>query len=140
MAYPVSVMIGIRTGGVFSAPKDVEDIKARIKKLVETGEKEEDTDLAYSIPSCRVPEAAVSQELSGSKGSYVVFAGVFNYWGFERSSGFAKILSEEFGTEVMIMSWDESTEAVDCQAYRRGQPLKESDEDIISGIMRRVCE
>ncbi len=45
MGYYVSNIIGIRTGGVFSGEKDIDDIKKRIKKIVlemrEESEKEE---------------------------------------------------------------------------------------------------
>jgi hypothetical protein len=134
MGYYVSTMIGIRAGGVFSGKTDTEDMKQRVAKVIkEMRDTDNDPDIEDDPSHC------MSVELEAHKGSYVVLAGVFNYWTFDRSSEFAKKLSGEFGTEIMIMSWDEENDTVQCQVYFRGKPLFEVNENPIGLILRRVC-
>jgi len=78
------------------------------------------------------------KELAGSKGSYIVLAGVFNYWSFEAAEQFAKQLSEEFGTHAMLMSWDEEQNVIKSDVYLEGKSIREIDEDSISSALRRV--
>ena len=132
MGHYVSNMIGIRSGGVFSGRTDMPDIYSRISKIVkEMDEGEFPTDID-DIPLC------ISNELIAHKGSYVVIAGVFNYWGLNSAGEFAKALSAEFGTEVMYMSWDEERDVVFCQIYLAGKPILENTEDPIRQILRRI--
>lgn len=94
-------MIGIRTGGVFSGKSDVDDMKTRIKKIIlEMRESDNDPDMGSKDGD---PSHCMSLELEAHKGSYVVTAGVFNYWSFGQASEFVKKLSDEFGTNVMHM-------------------------------------
>lgn len=133
MSYHVSNMFGIRTGGVFSGNTDIDDLKKRVTKIIaEMRETEFNPDIADDPSHC------MSSELKAHKGSYVVIAGVFNYWAFDRSSEFAKRLSKEFGREVMHMCWDEVNNQVQCQVYLDGRSLFEFAENPIERILRRV--
>jgi len=78
------------------------------------------------------------KELVGSKGSYIVLAGVFNYWTFNVVEQFAKRLSQEFGTYVMLMSWDEEQDIIKSDVYLGGKSIRENNEDPISSALRRV--
>jgi len=132
MGYYVTNIIGMRTGGIFSDPKDVEDIKQRIANIIiEMADKAE----AHSI-SVRQLDYCMSQELSGPKGSYVILAGVFNYWTFDRSSVFSQRLSKEFGSEVIHFCWDEETNQVDWQIWLDGNPLFEEAENAEGSLIR----
>lgn len=137
MGYYISHMIGIRTGGVFSGSADTEDIKDRIKKIVlEMRETDDYPDLGGEDGD---PSHCMSKELEAHKGSYVVIAGVFNYWNFETASTFVKRLSEEFGTEVMHMAWNEVSNNVQCQIWFDGNPLFEVFENPIGQVLRRIA-
>ena len=131
MAYPISTMIGIRTGGVFSGSVDLDDLKKRILNVVKELNKEEDA-------LCSVYDGNISAELHGHKGSYVIIAGVFNYWDYNATSNFAKILSKELGTEVMVMTWDEQTDEIQCNVFLGGKSLSDVNENPISKIIRRI--
>lgn len=130
MAYPISTMIGIRTGGILSGSVDLDDLKKRILNIVEKL-KEEDS-------LCGVYDGSISTELSGFKGSYVIIAGVFNYWDYNRTSKFGKILSKEFGAEVMVMTWDEQNDEIQCDVFLDGESINEINENPISTIFRRL--
>ena len=137
MGYYISHMIGIRTGGVFSGSTDTENMRNRIKKIVlEMRETDDDPDLGGKDGD---PSHCMSKELEAHKGSYVIIAGVFNYWHFEAASAFVKRLSEEFGTEVMHMVWDEDKNNVQCQIWLAGKPLFEISENPIGQILRRIA-
>lgn len=142
MGYYVSHMIGIRTGGVFSGDVDTEDMKRRIAAIVRTMRSEaEDLDKPRSPDlggEDGDPSHCMSQELVAHKGSYVVLAGVFNYWRFEEAEEFAKRLSKEFGTEVMHMTWHEEEDTVQAQVWLDGRPLFEVAEGVVGRILRRV--
>jgi hypothetical protein len=127
MGYYVSTMIGIRTGGVFGGDVDMDDLRPRVLKIVQ----ELDADIPDNLE-------CMSNELHAHKGSYVVIAGVFNYWTFDKSSEFAKRLSEEFGVEVMIMSWDEEKYTIQTQIYLDGSPLFDVEENPIGKVLRRI--
>lgn len=128
MGHNNSNMIGIRSGGVFSGGTDMEDTKARINKIIlGTGND-------YDVN----PDNCMSRELTADKGAYIVFAGVFNYWGFDRASEFCLRLSIEFGSEVMLMSWDEVTNEVQCQIFLDGKPLFRVSENPIGRALRMV--
>lgn len=130
MAHCVSNMIGIRTGGVFSDNVDSDDMKNRIAKIIN------------GFDYCELKEEqlqyCISSELSGNKGSYVVIAGVFNYWLHHEASEFAQKLSAEFCTEVMLMSWDEESEFVQCNIFLDGKQLFDVSENPIGRILRRI--
>ena len=130
MSHTISTMIGIRTGGVFSGSIDLDDLKKRILNVVELNEEED--------PLCGIYDGSISAELHGHKGSYVTIAGVFNYWDYGATSEFAKLLSEEFGTEVMVMTWDEQNDEIQCNVFLDGKPLNTTSEDPISKIIRRT--
>jgi len=133
MGHYISTMIGIRTGGVFSGDTDMNDLKARVDKLIK---RMRDGD--FDPPIEDDAGHCISKELTAGKGSYVVIAGVFNYWGFDSSSEFARRLSEEFGTEVMIMNWDEDRGEAQCQIFLAGKPLFEVNEHPLGAILRRI--
>jgi hypothetical protein len=133
MAYYVSNIFGLRVGGVFAQPLKWEDARDRIGKIVAQMDAE---DLQVGVP--RDPSCCMSKEIGASKGTYVVLAGIFNYWTFEYASEFAKRLSAEFSTEVMHMCWDEEIETVQCQVWLAGKPLYEVDENPIGRVLRRV--
>ena len=135
MGYYVSNMIGIRTGGVFGGETDMTDLTARIGRVRES------VIAAHSDiekPAAHVTDGALSRELVGNKGSFVVIAGVFNYWSYDAASIFVAALSKEFGTEVMHMCWDEERDTVQCQIWLDGKPLFEVNEDPIGQVLRRV--
>lgn len=136
MGYYISHMIGIRTGGVISGESDVEDMKTRIAKIVlEMRDTENNPDLGNRDGD---PSHCMSKELEAHKGTYVVLAGVFNYWTFDNASAFVKRLSEEFGCEVMHMCWDEERDNVQCQIWLCGKRLFEVNENPIGQMLRRV--
>ena len=134
MGYYVSNMIGIRLGGVFGGKMDMDDLKSRVAKIVvEMKEGDNPPDIGDDPSHC------MSQELEAHKGSYAVIAGVFNYWVYESASAFAARLSKEFGTEVMLMSWDEERDTVQCNVFRDGSQLCDVAENPIGRVLRRVC-
>lgn len=136
MGYYVSNMIGIRTGGVFSGKTDISDVKKRIKKIVldmRNGENNPDLgDKLGDVSHC------MSKELQAHKGSYIVLAGVFNYWTWNKASEFSKRLSKEFGTEVMHACWNEENGDKNFEIFLDGKNIDEVDEDPIGSIIRRV--
>lgn len=141
MGYYVSNMIGIRTGGVFAGPTDMDSLKTIIQKVILEMRAEGST--TWSEPDLGDkdgdPSHCMSHELVAHKGSYVVLAGVFNYWGFDSSSEFVKRLSAAVGgAEIMHMCWDEQKNTVQCQIWLAGKPLFEVHEDPIGNIIRRV--
>lgn len=138
MGYYVSSMIGIRTSGVFGGEPDMEDTKARILKVWKAGEDGEPI-WGNAKDAEWINWAMAPKELSATKGGLVVLAGTFNYLGFNRMGDeFGCNLSKEFGTEVMVMSWDQEQDAVQCQVYLGGKPLFEVHENPIGRILRRV--
>jgi len=80
----------------------------------------------------------MSRELVAHKGSYVVLAGVFNHWKYPNVCEFAKRLSKEFGTEILVMSWDEEANTIQVNIFLAGKPLFEVCENPIGQIIRRV--
>jgi hypothetical protein len=133
MGYYVSNMIGIRTGGVFAGETDMDDLKARVAKLIaEMRGGEFNPDIQDDPSHC------MSDELRAHKGSYVVIAGVFNFWTFDESSEFSRRLSDELQTEVMHMCWDEQDDNVQCQIFLAGKPLFETAEDALGRVLRRI--
>jgi hypothetical protein len=138
MGYYVSNMIGIRTGGVFGGAVDMDALKKHIAKVVlAMREGDNDPDLGDEEGD---PSHCMSQELEAHKGCYVVLAGVFNYWCYEHSSEFVRLLSEEIGgNEIMHMCWDEENGEVQCQVWCAGKPLFEVNEDPIGRVLRRIC-
>ena len=130
MSLPISTMIGIRTGGVLSGATDVDDIKDRIADLIETED--------IQSPGILVLPMCTSRELDGDKGSYVVIAGVFNYWGREATFHFACRLSKEFVTEVMVMTWNEMSDDYGCAVFLDGRQLDDVNENPVSRILRRT--
>ena len=136
MGYYISHMIGIRVGGIFSGDVDIDDVKERIKKIVlDMQPTDDDPDMGKKngdVSHC------MSQELRASKGSYIVLAGVFNYWDFNRASLFVKKLSEEFQTEVMHMAWNEMQDDIQCEIWLAGKPYSEINEYPLNRTFRRL--
>lgn len=138
MSYYVSNLIGIRTGGVFAGPADIEDLKRRIFSIIDQL-KSEENEIWSDIPDNKpIWEQCISRELVASKGSYVVVAGVFNFWSWEKSSEFSRRLSKEFGTEIMHICWNEETGEVNHGVFLDGKLRDDVDENPIGSIMRRV--
>ena len=132
MGHYDTTMIGICTGGVFSRPKDMDDIRRRISRVIsEMGTSEVDIDPGNI--------RCLSQELEAHKGSIVVIGGVFNYWEWKRTSAFACRLSAEFGTEVLCMTWCEDG-AITCGVFLGGQPLADANENPQASIIRRIAQ
>ena len=146
MGHYNSTMIGIRTGGVFAAGEvDMPALRKRIQRVVVAMQKEFDAIFdarpvvgwAPSVPK-KINIHCISKKLCAQKGSYVVIAGVFNYWFWDSSSEFARRLSDEFQTEVMIMAWDEETGQIDSGIFLAGKPLNQQNENWIHQAIRRV--
>lgn len=135
MGYYVSNMIGIRTGGVFSGDTDTKDFKKRLEAVL--AELHSEKNKVWSDVQSRM-NFAVTKELEAGKGAYIVIAGVFNYWRYEKSSELAKRLSKEFGSEVMHMCWDEEQDEVQCNIWLDGKPLFQIAENPIGRILRRI--
>ena len=99
--YYVDTMIGIRAD-------DIPDLKRRIARFISTR---------------RFLKNAVSKKLVPADGcGYIVIAGVFNGWSSKELYELAQKISDEFQTEVMIMTWDEQTNFVSCQIFLNGEP------------------
>jgi hypothetical protein len=128
VAYPVSVVIGIRTGGVFSGATDMDDMGKRILKVAG----------ALSKEGHQVREGCVSGELTATKGSMVVIAGVFNYFGEDETDEFCRALSKEFGTEVMASILTETTDSFRSGLYLDGKPIHKVSENPLGRMMRRT--
>lgn len=134
MGYYISNMIGVRLSGVFGGKTDMDNLKTRVVKIIA------EMKAGDNAPDIKDdPSHCMSQELEAHKGSYMVIAGVFNHWGYERAAPFAAALSKEFGTEVMLMSWDEEQSTVQCNIFLGGVPLFEVAENPIGRVLRRVC-
>jgi len=133
MGYYISVMIGIRTGGVFSSPVNLEDIEKRIKQL-----QEEKNSHFFNT------KYAMTKERHMTKGDYIILAGVSNGWNWKSWSDvsgvedFAKSLSKEFGTEVIAIAWNEQTNKLDSGVFLDGDNITNVEENPISRIIRRV--
>jgi hypothetical protein len=66
---------------------------------------------------------SISPVLNGLKGKYVVFSGVFNYYGFFYFSRLATKISDAFDTTVMLTSYDMGIHKASCQVYLSGKAL-----------------
>lgn len=130
MGYYISHMIGIRTGGVFSDETNLDDMRKRIDKLVAVCKDEHDD---FNIQD--MTTRCMSGELVAHKGSYVVIAGVFNYWNWEQANRFCELLCKEFGTDILHMCWNEETGQVDA-----GKFTFDEDEDSITKKLRRIAD
>ena len=136
MSHTISTMIGIRTGGVLSGTTDVEDLKQQIGNIIKKFEDDNEDEYVDICPDGL--NYCMSNELSGTKGSFVVIAGVFNYWGYTSTSKFGKRLSKELGVEVMVTTWDEQRDTVQCDVFLDGNGINEVDENPITRTLRRV--
>jgi hypothetical protein len=139
MGYPVSTMIGIRTGGVFSGATDEVKFKKQITDIIQ----EWGRDVYGQRGAVEADDLdwCMSQELTAAKGTYVVIAGVFNYWSYEGTGGTAelgKLLSKKLGVEIMVMTWDEETNRIDANVFLGGHQLHDVNENSVSRIMRRI--
>lgn len=134
MAYPISTMIGIRTGGVFAGDTVMDSLKGQIIDVIA---KMEEDNISCGV-SAKTLDGCISSELTAMKGSYVVIAGVFNYWDYAKTSEFGKRLSDKLGTEIMVMTWDEDLDTFQCGIFLAGKDLKDVNEDLVSRICRRT--
>lgn len=137
MAYNISNIIAIRTGGVFSDDIDVRDMEKRIREIIRIMACEDavwsDIDLDEdSLSDC------LSRELKSHKGRYVVIAGVFNYWTWPQSSEFSRRLSKEFGTEVLHICWDECGTEIQAALFLDGMNAADVKENQIAATLRRL--
>ncbi len=130
MGYPVTNIMAIRTGGALASKVDRADMLCRIRSLLDKRD--------YGIERGRLRHC-VSCELHGGKSSYVVLAGGFNYWSYEKSSPLAQALSKEFGTEVLHLCWSEETGKTDVQIWLDGRPICEVHENPIGRTLRRLA-
>ena len=119
MGYHVSSMIGIHTGGEFRENTDMPDF---IKCVCKVAKEMKDTDSPVGFNPEDLTHC-ISKNLTADKGSFVVIAGVFNFWTYESVSKFARRLSKEFGTEVMVMTWDVEIDEVQCNIFLDGKRL-----------------
>lgn len=129
MGYYVSVMIGIRTGGVFSGKPNLKDMEERIKNL----QKKLDIECYFDT------KYAMTESHHMFKGDYVLLAGVSNGFSWNKVETFSLELSKEFGTEVMAMTWDEQTNKIDYNVYLDGKSINEVNEHPISQSLRRIA-
>jgi len=123
MGYWISAIIGIRTGGVFSGTVDVDKLRIKAQEIWDKLSKQEQwavSDIDFN--NC------MSTELTATKGSYVIIAGIFNYGLFTEMSSFCKRLSVEFETEIMLMFWDEERGVIECNVFSDGEYEFESTE------------
>jgi hypothetical protein len=132
MGYYISSMIGIRIGGVFSEELDYDNLKNRVSKIILEMRDTDNPDINDDPSHC------MSQELRAHKGSYVVIAGVFNYWNYDSVCKFSSRLSKEFGTEVMQMTWDEEVDDIKCNVFLDGKPLSDVNENPFSRAIRHI--
>ena len=128
MAHPVGIAISIRTGGVFSGETDMDDLKKRVPEVAKTLTREGD----------QVHEGCISDELTACKGSMVVIAGVFNYFGEDIADEFCRKLSKEFGTEVLVSMLTDATDSFRSGLYLDSKPIHEVNENPIGRMMRRT--
>lgn len=135
MAAPSSTMIGIRTGGVLSGDTDVKNMKERIINLIN---KLKDEGEFMCTIDARNLNHCMSNELHGPKGSYVVIAGVFNYWNYDSTTEFGKALSKEFGVEVMVMTLEEQNGIAQCDVFLDGENMHAIHENPASEVFRRM--
>ena len=142
MGYYVSNMIGIRISGVFAGKlsdegmRQLKDVIAGVVKKMREDDDEREPDLGDENGD---PSHCMSGELEAHKGSYVVLAGVFNYWRYPYASVFVQRLSLALeGHEVMHMCWDHESDEVQCQVWLNGKPLFEQVEDPIGRVLRHV--
>lgn len=78
---------------------------------------------------------AISEELVGPRGGYVVIAGCFDYISPQIVSDIAKAISEEFETEVIIVSFDEArSEFITAKFF----PGREYQKTIGNGIGKGI--
>lgn len=123
MGHWVSNMIGIRTGGVFSADLTEEEHKKLVDEIRATFDEMEKDD-AY-VPSYveedMLYKYSITKEVCGGKGSYVLIGGIFNFWSWPAVSDFATRLSKKVGY-VFAACWDEDSEKLNCQVFHDGKP------------------
>jgi hypothetical protein len=67
------------------------------------------------------PES-ISDIHSGSKGDYMVMAGVYNTFGFGTASLIAKAISDKMQCETMVMAYDCVGQQIECMVYCNGEP------------------
>ena len=134
MGYYVTNIIAIRTGGVFGGGVIIDDLKEKVFSVIRSlKDTEDEPDLFEGDPF------PMSDELVAHKGSYVVIAGVFNYWKYERSKVFVKKLSETIGgNEIFHVCWDEQTDEIRIELWLSGKAMLNVDENTIGRVLRRL--
>lgn len=141
MASPSTHMFGIRSGGVFSGETDLNDMKKRVKtlcsKLDSVAKKSGEWD-GYSDQIGNIIDRITSKELTATKGSCIVIAGVFNYFSTDYGEILAKALSAEFGVEVIYTGWKESEDYPTSTIFLDGKSLYEAYENPVERTVRRI--
>lgn len=133
-----SAMIGIRLGGVFSGDADMADVRKRIVAVLNANPDSHQFG-REGVPIADGDYLPLSGELSASKGSYAVLAGVFKHWGFEAARDICSLLSKEFGY-VMQMGWDEDSDLPpQCELWIEGKPFREAPGHGLLDTMDRMC-
>lgn len=119
MSYPVSIMIGVCVGDVFSGvhtKRSKESLQNKILNIVKKIILEKTLNDFGEYPE------KTSDILSGRKGDYIVIAGVYNTFGFETASLIAQTISKELKCETMIMAYDMIGQKIECMVYSNGEP------------------
>jgi len=101
----------------------MENFKERVTAIIQGLQQNYD-----GIAALDDPFACMSRELNGNKGGYIVFAGVFNYWGWEEAAEFSKKLSKEFETRVLHTFWNNETEESKFEVFFDGKSISEMRE------------
>lgn len=114
MGYCVSNIIAIRTGGVFSDSTDIEKLKQVVVKVAKCHE-----DLPELLQDIKT--LPISVELTATKGSYAVIAGVFNYTGFNTFAPFVQDLSKVLDTYIVYTCWNEQTNNLKSLVFSHGE-------------------
>ena len=119
MSYPVSIMIGICVGNVFSGTITEENKKKLQDKICRIAK---NIILENSICDFGEYPQKVSDILSGQKGDYVVMAGVYGTFGFGTANLIAKAISKKLKCETMAMAYDYIGQTIECMVYSDGEP------------------
>ena len=118
MSYPVSIMIGVCVGDVFSGIHTKRSKESLQNKILNIAKK---IILEKTLNFGEYPEKT-SDILSGRKGDYIVMAGVYNTFGFETASLIAQTISKELKCETMIIAYDMIGQKIECMVFSHGEP------------------
>lgn len=121
MSYPVSIMIGICVGDVFSGnytKKEKEKLQNEILDIAKNIILENTLEDLDEYPN------KISDILSGRKGDYMVMAGVYNTFGFDTANLIAQSISKIKECETMVMAYDCIGQRIECMVWFDGEPKK----------------